>query len=92
MEPTVAIIDITNDPNARSSIRAVTSARAPTPASTEQPTPRPTPQTSVSDNDLVGGIVTASMDPLMAGGRLGMIGGLIVGAAFVTLQRIRSRR
>jgi hypothetical protein len=92
-EPTVAVIDVATDANARSNITPVARATA-TAKATESATPAATPTGTprMADEDLVGGIVMSSMDPLLAGGRLGLIGGLLVGAAFLVVQRVRSRK
>ena len=90
VEPTVAVIDIANDPNAR-----LNTTPPPTPVPTVAPTAAPTPSptaVALADQDLMGGIMAASLDPLLAGGRLGLVGGILVAAGFLAIQQVRRRR
>jgi hypothetical protein len=89
VEPTVVIIDVSQDPNARLQV----TARARTPTSvppTAMPTPEPTAVPS-ADQDLVGGVVAASMEPLLFGGRIGLLLGGIGAAGYLIMQHLRRR-
>jgi hypothetical protein len=88
VEPTVAIVDISQDPNARSAI----APRVPTPTAAPTPGTQPTPvAVATSDQDLVGTVFTASMEPLVAGGRLGLVVGALALAGYFGVQRLRRR-
>jgi hypothetical protein len=89
VEPTVAIIDIANDPNARSAKTPF--VPTPPPAPTDVPTPAPTEVTPTADQDLVGSVVAASVDPLLAGGRIGLVIASLSGATYLAVQRLRQR-
>jgi hypothetical protein len=85
----VAVVDISDDPNARSTITPV--PPTPTPAVTPTAAPSPTPA-PLADQDVVNGIVAQSMEPLLVGGRVGLIGAIAAGVLFLAVQRIRPRR
>jgi hypothetical protein len=79
---------LADDPNARSAMTPV--VRTPTPEPTQAPTPGPTTVTT-SDQDLVGSVVAASLEPLFVGGRVGLILGGLAAAGFLGIQRLRRR-
>ena len=90
-EPTVEptrepeIIDVADDPNARSQQTPVPS---PTPRSTATATPAPTlaPVSTVND------VVAASFEPMLLGGRIGLAAAGLAGAAAVALHFMRRKR
>jgi hypothetical protein len=88
VEPTAEIVIVADDPNARSAITPV--VRTPTPDPTQAPTPAPT-TVPTTDQDLVGSVVAASMEPLFVGGRIGLILGGLAAAGFLGIQRLRRR-
>jgi hypothetical protein len=83
------VIDIANDPNARSAITPVVAT--PTTAPKDVPTPAPTPATA-ADQDLVGSVVAASFEPMLAGGRIGLVVASLAAATYLAVQRLRHHR
>ena len=87
----MAIIDISNDPNAHSTITPI--AAVPRATSTLVPTPVPTPtMTTSTDEGVVGTIVASSAEPLVEGGRLGLIGTGLSALGLLIVQQVRQRR
>jgi predicted lipid-binding transport protein (Tim44 family) len=84
----VAVVDVSQDPNARSAITP--QPRTPTAAPTPAASPTPV-AVAPTDQDLVGSVVGASMQPLLAGGRIGLILGGLAAAGYLALQRLRQR-
>jgi hypothetical protein len=88
VEPTRQVVDISHDPNAH--LERTPVPDTPTPEPTTTPTAAPTAQT-VSDQELVNSVVSASVQPLLQGGKLGLILGGLSALSFLALQRLRKR-
>jgi hypothetical protein len=89
--PEPEVIDIANDPNARSQRTVVAPAPTATPAPTVAPVP-PTPMPTPRASEVVGGVVAQSFEPVLAGGRLGLAGAAVTGLGFLAMRLLRRRR
>jgi len=91
VEPTAVVIDVSSDPNAH--LSTTPSPATPTSLPTSAPTPAPSPSVAAfDDQQLVGSVLTASLDPLLVGGRLGLLGAGVSGLGYLALQALRRRK
>jgi hypothetical protein len=89
---TPQVIDVASDPNARSS-RTPLPTLTPGPPATPAPSPAPTVQ-AADAGSVVDDVLASSFEPLLAGGRLGLLaaGSAGLAALLVRLLRRHGRR
>jgi hypothetical protein len=91
VEPTMetVVIDVSDDPNARSERTPVAVNRAAAPTATAEPSPTAAP---LGDHDLISGVVQQTLEPMLVGGRLGLLGAGASALGLLAMRFARRRR